>query len=124
VKIVAVENRVSQQDSEKLTELITSPGFDKLNDDLKGQALSAFQQTKANQAEKETGVLGRLFGNRSENISLYIAFIISIALIIVGLIYICIPQSYKQNTNLEFWQIIGPIITGALGYIFGAGSRK
>ncbi len=121
---MAVENKVSQQDPEKLTELITSPGFDKLNDELKGKALSTFQETKANNAEKETGFLGRLFGNRSENISLYIAFIISVALIIVGLIYICISPDYKENTNLEFWQIIGPIITGALGYIFGAGSRK
>lgn len=121
---VAVENRVSQQDPEKLSELITSPGFDKLNDDLKGKALSAFQETKAIKEEKETGFLGRLFGNRSENISLYIAFIICMALIIVGLIYIFISPDYKQNTNLEFWQIIGPIITGALGYIFGAGSKK
>ena len=121
---MAVENKVSQQDSEKLTELITSPGFAKLNDDLKGKAISTFQETTANKAEKETGFLGRLFGNRSENISLYIAFIISIALIAVGLIYIWLPSDYKKNSNVEFWQIIGPIVTGALGYIFGAGSRK
>ena len=121
---MAVENRLSQQDPEKLSELITSPGFDKLNDNLKEQVLSALQETKADKAEKETGFLGRLFGNKSENISLYIAFIICMALITVGLIYMFISPNYKQNTNLEFWQIIGPIITGALGYVFGAGSKN
>lgn len=119
------ENKVTPQNNlEDLSGLIGSNGFDKLNDELKGQAISAFLEARADSKDKETGILGKLFGNKSENISLYIAFIISMSLILVGLIYICFSPEYKQNSNLEFWQIIGPIITGALGYIFGAGARK
>lgn len=121
---MAVDNKVSQQSSNNLSELIGSSGFNKLNDELKGAAITAFKEAQANKDKNETGFLGKLFGNKSENVSLYIAFVICMALILVGFLYICFDPAYKQNTNLEFWQIIGPIITGALGYIFGAGVKK
>ena len=121
---MAVDNKVSPQSSEKLSELIGSTGFDRLNDELKGEAITAFKEAQATRDNNQTGLLGRLFGNKAENISLYIAFVICLALIVVGVVYICISPEYKQNTNLEFWQIIGPIITGALGYIFGAGAKS
>ena len=70
------------------------------------------------------GLMGKVFGDRSENIARYIAFLIIVLLISVGLIYILLPLEYKETTNEEFWQIIGPIITGALGYIFGSSMKK
>lgn len=120
---MAVDNTLNLKDSEKLSELITSPGFDKLNDELKGKAIDAFQETQSTRDENKTGWLGHFFGNKSENIALYVAFIICMSLIIVGFVYTWISPDYKINSNIEFWQIIGPIITGALGFIFGAGTK-
>lgn len=113
-------NRPSVDD---LTSLIGATGFDTLNDELKGQAISAVKDAQDKKGERETGRLGKLFGTKAENISLYIAFLICMCLIMVGLVYICIPLTYKVNSNLEFWQIISPIITGTLGYIFGTGAK-
>ena len=113
-------NRPSVDD---LTSLIGATGFDTLNDELKGQAISAVKDAHDKKGERETGRLGKLFGTKAENISLYIAFLICMCLILVGLVYICIPLPYKVNSNLEFWQIISPIITGTLGYIFGTGAN-
>lgn len=107
-----------------LNKLLSSPGFSELNDDLKNKTLDSYFEQHESENEKSTGILGKLFGNKSENICLYIAFIICVSLILVGLIYILLPPKYKQNNDIEFWQIIGPIITGALGFIFGANSKK
>lgn len=102
---------------------ITSNGvFSELTPEIQGQVISAIVEEEKD--AKNTGFMGRIFGNYTENISRYIAFIVSMALILVGLIYIALPICYKINTNVEFWQIIAPIITGALGYVFGSGTSK
>jgi len=40
-------------------------------------------------------------------------------LIIVGIIYFWIPKNEREKNILEFWNLIIPIITATLGYIFG-----
>lgn len=104
--------------------IIVSSYFVSLDDNLKKNDLKDLRGIIENESKKSTGIMGRLFGNCSKNISLYIALIIAVLLIIVGLIYIFLPLEYKQTTNLEFWQIISTIITGVLGYIFGSISKK
>lgn len=112
-------------------ELLSNPHFnideviqsDALNDKLKNQILKTYSQEAEKNRSFLSGLMGRLFGNSPSHISMYIAFIISVLLILVGLIYILIEPDYKVNTNVEFWQIIGPIITGALGFIFGKGTK-
>lgn len=107
-----------------LYELIKSPEFNSLNDDLKKTVFENLENILENETKKGTGIMEKFFGNHSKNIPLYIALIIVISLIIVGIIDIFISPEYKGTTNLEFWQTIGPIISGALGYIFGSGSKK
>ena len=119
---MAIDNKISPTVQESLSGILASEGFGKLNDNLKGHAINSLQHMQ--EEENATGKFGKLFGTKTENTSLYIAFTISAALIIVGLIYILLPQCYKGDSNLEFWKVIGPIITGALGFIFGANSKS
>lgn len=121
---MATNDTLNKPSANDLAGLIGTTGFDTLNDELKGQAISAVKEAQDKKGERETGRLGKFFGTKSENISLYIAFLICMCLIVVGLIYIFLPAEYKVNSNLEFWQIIAPIITGTLGYIFGAGAKN
>ena len=109
---------------EILCDLLKSPEFMSLSDDFKATALESLKNAFEDETKKVAGIMGKLFGNHSESTSLYIAFLIAALLIMVGLIYIFFPPEYKATTNLEFWQIIGPIISGTLGYIFGSSSKK
>lgn len=110
--------------SEVLCDLLKSSEFMSLSDDLKIKALESLKNTFKDETKKDNGIMGKLFGNRAKNTSLYIAFLVATLLITVGLIYIFLPPQYKGTTNLEFWQIIGPIISGTLGYIFGSSSKE
>lgn len=107
-----------------LHNIIQSAEFDSLNDDLKEIVLNILRNILAEEVKKETGIMEKLLGNHSKKTALYITFIIAVLLIIVGLIYIFLPPEYKQTTNLEFWQLIGPIVYSALGYIFGSCTKK
>ena len=65
------------------------------------------------------GKLSKLLGSNTNNISLYISFTLCFLLIIVGIIYFWIPKNEREKNILEFWNLIIPIITATLGYIFG-----
>lgn len=111
------------RDLEILRDLLKSDEFSSLDNDLKDIILKTFEDTTG-KSKQDLGTMGKLFGKQPENIALYISFIVTVLLIVVGLVYILLPLEYKETTNLEFWQVIGPIITGALGYIFGANVKK
>lgn len=98
---------------------ISSDGFGKLNDELKVKAIVEFSNQANKHNESNTGWIGKILGIKTENIGLYISFAILVLLIAVGTIYIFIDPTYKINTNAEFWQLILPVITATLGYIFG-----
>ena len=90
---------------------------------IKDIILKTFEDT-IGKSKQDLGAMGKLFGKQPENIALYISFIVTVLLIVVGLVYIILPLEYKETTNLNFWQVIKPIITGALGYIFGANMKR
>ncbi|GAB3803523.1 hypothetical protein GCM10028819_33570 [Spirosoma humi] len=75
----------------------------------------------------ETGLLGRIWGN-SKNIPHNVAGIVIILLLLSGSIYTCVMYNVPSDkTNLsikDFWSIISPIITLALGYLFGNKSES
>ncbi len=121
---MAQKNKNNDTNLEVLCNLVELEGFSRLDNELKDKVFEGFKNALLDEAKKSTGTMGKLFGTHSENIVLYITFIIAVLLILVGLIYIFFPPEYKETTNLEFWKIIVPIITGALGYIFGSGSKK
>ena len=81
---------------------------------------NTFEESKMN---RELGMLGQFFGSRN-SIKLNIAGLFIFILVITGITYTaCILFSPTVNAKaigiLEFWGIITPLITLALGYIFG-----
>lgn len=106
-----------QFNPDTVSQLVSNQGFLLLNDDLKSVAIKTAYDDRQNDREK--GSLDKLFGGSTKRISLYIAWTICMALLVIGLIYILIPPCYKVIDNLEFWKLIAPIITATLGFIFG-----
>lgn len=96
---------------------ISEKSFNKLSDEQKNIILAGYNDT--NTKEKEGGTIGRFLGTNTKNASIHIAFIISIVLI--GYCGIDLFHSFcpKSNINIEIWERIIPVITLALGYIFG-----
>lgn len=74
------------------------------------------------EADKEKGLLGRFFGIK-EHASNNIAGIFILILLIIGTAYtvtmICFDFEMTHQQVLDFWEIIVPLMTLALGYIFG-----
>jgi hypothetical protein len=68
--------------------------------------------------EMMPGWLGRVIGS-SKNAGNNIAFAVVLAVIVAGII-----ASFFPGDRVEFWKVIVPIITLALGYVFGQNASK
>jgi len=68
--------------------------------------------------EMMPGWLGRIIGS-SRNAGNNIAFAVVSAVIAAGII-----ASFFPGDRVEFWKVIVPIITLALGYVFGQNASK
>lgn len=74
--------------------------------------------------DKELGMLGRLFGH-SDNSSKNITFVILLILVLVSsalivLVYCRPPRDCEAHHIELIWNSLIPVITLALGYLFGA----
>ena len=103
--------------SKKLINGIDQDVFDKLNDEQKGLILSG--HIEAQNKAKEGGWVGKAIGTNVKNASINIAFI----LILLLLIYCALDMIGRYLSCKEFkyelFEIVLPVITLALGYIFG-----
>lgn len=69
---------------------------------------------------KDLGLIGNLFGssdNSSKNIAAIICLILLFAVIAMSCLVYCLDRDKDFISTL--WQIVMPVITLALGYIFG-----
>lgn len=77
-----------------------------------------------NKLDKELGRLGKFFGS-GESVRLNITGLLIIILILTGILYTITILCFNLSNNTyaisisNFWSIITPIITLALGYLFG-----
>jgi hypothetical protein len=77
-------------------------------------------QSRHTQLKIKAGWLGAFFGD-STNVGLYIVGLISLILLLTATVYTFIPDTYK-STSLsaeKLWNIVLPVITTLIGYIFG-----
>ncbi len=80
-----------------------------------------FEESKL---ERELGKLGRFFGS-GNSVKMNIAGLLITVLVLTGICYtiavLCLDVSENKMAIgiLEFWSIITPLITLALGYLFG-----
>lgn len=70
---------------------------------------------------RENGLLGKIFGS-SPNVPTYIVGAVSTVLVLTLCIYTFFPKEGTSPT--ELWNIIIPVLTTILGYIFGSSSNK
>ncbi len=97
---------------------------------LKDKILAKQVIENQNELEKiklERGWLGGIWGN-SEKIPNNIAALLIIILLMTAIIYtyciIGLPADKISLSIKDFWQIIAPLITLAIGYLFGGISKK
>ena len=70
----------------------------------------------ANSKDKDGGWMGKFFGNKKENAAMNISFTVCILLSLIGIICMVLGHDY--------WNVILPAITSAVGYMFGVGAKK
>jgi hypothetical protein len=77
-------------------------------------------ESKHTQLKIKAGWLGSFFGD-GKNVGLYIVGLISLILLLTATIYTFIPDGYKSQTFSaeKLWNIVLPVITTLIGYIFG-----
>lgn len=94
-----------------------------LNDDQKSLLITNATDLKSK--DIEAGLLGKIFGTNIHNAAIHIAFIICAVLLCfcgADLFFAIVCDEYVRDR--EMWERILPIITLALGYIFGSGRRE
>ena len=77
-----------------------------------------------NDAEREkrkAGKLGEFFGADTENASIHVALVICIVLILLCVMDLIHSFWVEGTLTSEVWEMIFPVITLSLGYIFGKG---
>ena len=96
--------------------------FNKLTDEQKKIAIIGDNKFKTKR--QEGGVLGGFFGTNTKNASIHIAFVICIVLLIFCGVDLVHSFLGKNKITSEMWNLIFPVVTLALGYIFGKGENK
>lgn len=85
------------------------------------------QKIKKEAEKEERGYLGKLWGS-IEHSSNNIAGLFIILLFLVGLLYtiwqLCLDSCENHGKILDFWGMLTPMMTLALGYIFGRGQTN
>jgi len=67
-------------------------------------------------SDKEGGLMGRIFGTKKENASMYVALTLCLVVAGIGVLV------YVMSGDMQIWSIVFPVITASLGYIFGKGT--
>ena len=111
------ENKVlDNATSKNLSELMNTEAFSLLDGKQKEKLINGFFPDIG----KNGGWVGKILGNKAENVMLNIAFFVCLALF--GLLFW--DASRHDTINLELIDRAFPVITITLGYIFGKSSNK
>ncbi|WP_349667034.1 hypothetical protein [Lacrimispora sp.] len=94
--------------------------FNKLTETSQTLIINGINENKA----KEGGFMGKLFGTKPENVSMHIAFTLCIILLLYCGIDLVGSVITGRQINSELWNTIIPVVTLALGFIFGKGIDK
>lgn len=94
--------------------------FNKLSETSQNMIINGINENKA----KEGGFMGRLFGTKPDNVSMHIAFTLCIILLLYCGIDLIGSLFAGREINSELWNTVIPVVTLALGFIFGKGIDK
>lgn len=91
--------------------------FNKLTETSQTLIINGINENKA----RDGGFMGKLFGTKPENVSMHIAFTLCIILLLYCGIDLIGSIIVGRQINSELWNTIIPVVTLALGFIFGKG---
>lgn len=106
-------NKLNNNNSNpSLNSLMRPQNFNALTEENKKAVIDTIREVYSK--EKEGGFLGKFLGTNRINASMHIAFIICLALIVVG--------SVIKESNI--WDKILTLIATAIGYVFGTTQKE
>lgn len=94
-----------------------SSAFNLLNDGQKEIYLVGYNDIQ--NKEKEGGFIGRVIGTNTKNATINTAFILIILLLIYCIVDMVGAYCSCKPFNYESFKMVLPVITLALGYVFG-----
>ena len=99
--------------TDKICNVAQSEEFVSLNPKIQEKVIDSL--TRNDSTGQEGGFMGKFLGTKKENAAMNIALIICFLLVIIGAI--------SQFGEKDYWEVIIPAITTALGYIFGKSEK-
>lgn len=99
--------------------LVESDSFLNLDPRIQKQVIDAVNRDK----EKQGGFIGKLLGNKPVNLAIHAVLILCLALLLVVVIDNLHAYRVGESINMDLINIVIPVITLAIGYIFGRGAR-
>lgn len=101
---------------------ISTESFNKLNDEQKNIVLTGNNETIAK--DKDAGVLGHFLGSNTKNAVIHIALLICLILLLICFVDMIHAFLTNKTITSEIWNLVFPIITLSLGYIFGKSDKN
>ena len=101
------------------TALVESEHFLQLDSTVQQQILDAL----SHENDEAGGIMGKILGSNPANLAVHVVLILCLALLLI--ILIDNIQAYRTSTpiNMELISAIIPVITLALGYVFGKSEK-
>jgi len=99
--------------TDKICNVAQSEEFVNLNPKIQEKVIDSL--TRNDSTGQEGGFMGKFLGTKKENAAMNIALIICAILVIIGVI--------SQVGGKDYWEVIIPAVTTALGYIFGKSDK-
>ena len=102
-----------------LTALLESDCFLKLDPVVQQQILD----TLSKESDNPCGLMGKLLGSKPANLAIHVVLILCLALLLVILVDNLHAYRAGNAINMELVTVIIPVISLAIGYIFGRCSK-
>ena len=106
-------------DHDSISTILSSDNFLNLDTNIQNRIIDTVDTDK----EKDGGTMGKFLGTNSSNAAMHIALIICGLLLLIIIIDMFHSYYINSNINMELINLIIPVVTLSLGYIFGKGSQ-
>lgn len=114
---VNMEGRLNENlsNSKILDNLSTPETFSKLNSDIQTKIINTTEKNIKNEA----GLIGKLLGTNTQNAAMNIVFILCGIFILILVYEMVASYIVGKKIDLDLYSTITPIISLAIGYLFG-----
>lgn len=96
--------------------------FVKLDKDIQKNIINNLAEADA--AKRDAGAFGQILGTNTKNVVIHAGLLICIILVIVLIMDCLHAYCADQGINMDLVNVIIPVITLYLGYIFGKGPAQ